>query len=62
MTQFNRLPRVELPSFNGENSGWHPYWVKFNNVLKKEPTITDVDRLSFLVMTIKCKEGKEIDH
>ncbi len=60
MAKFDRLPRLELPSFNGENSGWHSYWEKFNNILKKDPTLTDVDRLSFLLMTIKCKEGKEI--
>ncbi len=60
MAKFDRLPRLELPSFNGENSGWCPYWEMCNNVLKKDPTLTDVDRLSFLLMTIKCKEGKEI--
>ena len=60
MVKFDRLTRLELPSFNGENSGWRPYWKIFNNVLKKDPTLTDVDRLSFLVMTMKCKEGKDI--
>ena len=60
MAKFDRLPRLELPSFNGENSEWRLYWEKFNNVLKKDPTLTGVDRLSFLVMTMKCKEGKEI--
>ena len=60
MAKFDRLPRLELPSLNGENSAWRPYWEKFNNVLKIDPTLTDVDRLSFLVMTMKCKEGKEI--
>ena len=29
-------------------------------MLKKDATLTDIDRLSFLVMTMKCKEGKEI--
>ena len=60
MSKFDRLPRIELPSFNGENGGWRPYWEKFNNVLQKDPTVTNVDRLSFLLMTMKCKEGKEI--
>ena len=60
MAKFDRLPRLELPSFNGENSGWRPFWKKFNNVLMKDPTLTDIDRLSFLLMTMKCKEGKEI--
>ena len=37
MSKFDRLPRIELPSFNGENVGWRPYWEKFNNELKKDP-------------------------
>ena len=43
MAKFDRLPHFELPSFNSENSGWRPYWKKFNNVLKKilhSPTLT----------------------
>ena len=57
MSKFDRLPRIELPSFNGDNGGWRPYWEKFN-VLQKDPLLTNVDRLSFLLMTMKCKEGK----
>ena len=29
-------------------------------MLQKDPMLTNVDRLSFLFMTMKCKEGKEI--
>ena len=29
-------------------------------MLQKDPTLTNVDRLSFLLVTMKCKEGKEI--
>ena len=60
MSKFDRLPRIELPSFNGENSEWHPYWEKFTNALNKDTTLTDVDRLSFLLMTMKSQEGKDI--
>ena len=59
-SKFDRLPRTELPSFNGEGSEWKPYWEKFTNALSKDVTLTDVDRLSFLTMTMKCKEGMEI--
>ena len=58
--KFNRLPRIKLPSFNGEDSEWRPYWEKFTNALSKDATLTDVYRLSFLTMTMKCKEGKDI--
>ena len=59
-SKFDRLPRIELPSFNGEGSEWKPYWEKFTNALSKDVSLTDVDRLSFLTMTMKCKEGMEI--
>ena len=60
MSKFDCLPRIELPSFNRENGGWHPYREKFNNVLEKDSILTDIDILSFWLMTMKCKEGKEI--
>ena len=58
-SKFDRLPHIELPSFNGEGSEWRPYWEKFTNTLSKDATLTDVYRLSFLTMTMKCKEGKD---
>ncbi len=27
-SKFDRLPRIELPSFFGKNSDWRPYWEK----------------------------------
>ena len=59
-SKFDRLPRIELPSFNGESGRWRSYWEKFSNALNKDPTLTDVDKLSFLLMTTKCQEGKDI--
>ena len=59
-SKFDRLPRIELPSFNGESGRWRSYWEKFSNSLNKDPTLTNVDKLSFLLMTMKCQEGKDI--
>ena len=60
ISKFDCLPWIELPSFNGEGSEWKPYWEKFTNALSKDVTLTDVDRLSFLTLTMKCMEGMEI--
>ena len=60
ISKFDRLPRIELPSFNRGGSEWRSYWDKFTNALSKDDTLTDFDHLSFLNMTIKCKEGKVI--
>ena len=59
-SEMSKFARNELPSFNGENSEWHPYWEKFTNAFNKDTTLTDVDRLSFLLMTMKSQEGKDI--
>jgi len=60
ISKFDRLPRLELPSFNEKNSEWRSYWEKFTNVLKKDNTLTSVYKLSFLLMTVKSQEGKDI--
>ncbi len=57
VSRFDRLPHIELPSFNGEDGGWRPYWEKFNNALEKDPSLTNVDRLSFLLMTIRIRSS-----
>ncbi len=59
-SKFDRLQRIELPSFFGKNSDWRPYWEKFTNALSKDKTLTQVDKLSFLLMTVKNQEGKYI--
>ena len=50
--KFNQLPQIELPSFNRECSEWRPYWEKLTNAFSKNDTVTDVDCLSFLVLTL----------
>ena len=35
LSKFDRLPRIELPSFNGESGRWCSYWEKFSNALNK---------------------------
>ncbi len=46
-SMFDRLPRIELPSFNGDSGSWCPYWEKFKNALEKDPNLSNVDQLSF---------------
>ena len=55
-----RLPRLELPTFHGDQSKWRPFWEKFNNALSKEPSLSDADKLHFLSMSIKNQEGRDI--
>ena len=36
------LPRMELPTFHGDQSKWRPFWEKFNNALSKEPSLSEL--------------------
>ena len=39
-----QLPRVELPTFNGDQENWHNFWDEFQNALKKDPPLlSDTD-------------------
>ena len=55
-----RLPRVELPKFNGDQENWHNFWDEFQNALKKDPLLSDTDKLHFLCTAIKFEEVKDI--
>ena len=51
-----RLPRIELPTFDGKQENWRNFWDEFQNALKKDHT----DKLHFLRTAITCEEGKDI--
>ena len=55
-----RLPRIELPTFDGKQENWRNFWDEFQNALKKDPLLTDTDKLYFLRTAITCEEGKDI--
>ena len=47
VSKFDRLPRLELPSFNGENGGWRPYFESSTTRWKRIPHLpTSIDYLS----------------
>ena len=51
------LPRLELPTFHGDQSEWCPFWEKFNNAYKQGALPLG---LHFLSMSIKNQEGRDI--
>ena len=60
MSKFDRLPRIALPNFDGTAIGWRPFWEKFQNAITKDVGLTDVDRLAFLIMSVKGEEARQI--
>ena len=55
-----RLPRVELPTFKGDQESWRAFWDEFQNSLTKDPLLTDMDKLHFLQSSVKNEEGRDI--
>ena len=55
-----RLPRMELPTFDGEQEKWRDFWDEFRNALEKDTGLTSTDKLHYLRNSIKSEEGKDI--
>lgn len=43
-----KLPKIELPKFNGELKDWLQFWSLFKNI-HEDPSITKEDKLHYLV-------------
>ena len=60
MSKFDRLPCITLPNFDGSAISWRPFWEKFQNAISNDAGLTDVDRLVFLIMSVKGEEARQI--
>ena len=48
-----RLPKLEIPAFNGEPLEWHPFWDCFEAAIHTNPTLSNVQKLSYLRAQLK---------
>ena len=44
-----RLPKLEIPSFNGENLKWTEFWDSFEASIHENSTLSDIEKLSYLM-------------
>ena len=56
----SRLPKIELPTFDGDILGWQSFWESFSSALGKDPSLTNADKLFYLHSSIRCEEGKAV--
>ena len=56
----SRLPKIELPTFDGDILGWQSFWESFSSALGKDPSLTNADKLFYLRSSIRCEEGKAV--
>ena len=55
-----RLPKLELPLFNGEPLEWHPFWDCFEAAIHTNPSLTNVQRLTYLRSKVKGEAARVI--
>ena len=44
-----RLPKLEIPSFNGDKLKWSEFWDSFSASVHKNSTISDIEKLNYLM-------------
>ena len=44
-----RLPKLEIPSFNGEKLKWSEFWDSFSATIYKNSSISDIEKLNYLM-------------
>lgn len=57
-----RLPRVELPRFDGEIREWEHFRDRFESLIINDASLSDADRLHFLNSSLTGKALKSISH
>lgn len=57
-----RLPRIDLPKFNGNPSEWLSYKDLFNSLVLSNPTLTEVGRLQYLKTSLVGSAAQLLKH
>lgn len=47
-----RLPKIEIPSFNGDKLKWSEFWDAFEATIDKNTNISDIEKLNYLLSKI----------
>ena len=49
-----KLPKLTLPSFSGEYTQWVSFWDQFTTLVDSKRDMTNVEKLSYLKLSLKC--------
>ena len=52
---YHRLPKLELPSFSGSVTEWQPFWESFETTVHTNPSLTNIQRFSYLKSQVTHK-------
>lgn len=58
----SHLPRISLPTFDGNFDQWESFRDKFKSMIISDPTLADVDRMHYLCSCVKGEASNALDH
>ena len=56
----NKLPRIEVPTFDGNILNWWIFWEQFDSAIHCKPQLTDSDKLTSLREALKNGPAKNV--
>ncbi|XP_045171011.2 uncharacterized protein LOC123533438 [Mercenaria mercenaria] len=59
--QFYRLPKISLPTFNGDILTWQSFWDSYESTIHMNNNLTDVQKFSYLKSQLEGKAAQVIE-
>ena len=56
-----RLPKLSLPNFSGDPLLWQTFWDSFNVAVNNNPSLSKVQKFSYLRAQLQCDAARTID-
>ena len=54
------LPRIEVPTFDGNILNWRIFWEQFDSAIHSKSTLTDSDKLTYLRDALKGGPARSV--
>ena len=55
-----RLPRIEVPKFDGNIMNWKTFWEQYSVSIDSKPRLSDPEKLTYLRQALKDRQAKDV--
>ena len=55
-----KLPKLQLPKFNGRVTEWNSFWDSFNSAIHSNPSISNVNKFNYLQSLLEGSASRAI--
>ena len=59
-SEYHRLPKLSLPTFNGNILEWQTFWDSYESAVHLNPTLTDIQRFNYLKAQLEYEASQTI--